>query len=128
MFSDRAALRFRAWRLTVGVLLVVGGLGATACGHAVTDNPPSAGMAGNNTSSTRVPGEYIVTLQQEGGAALVQELYADYGVRAVEDLGRGRFLVKLKKDPGLDEVQRVGMVSGKVKAVQPNFVYRSNRL
>lgn len=55
---------------------------------------------------------------------MLRELYADYGIREIIDLGGNRFLIKLTSDPGLDVIQRKGSESGKVKAAQPNFMYR----
>ena len=78
-------------------------------------------------SQYRVAGEYIVTSQPGGDAALLRQLYAAYGVRDISDLGKNRFLIKLNQDPGLTDIERTGIESGKVKAVQPNYVYRLNR-
>ncbi len=55
---------------------------------------------------------------------MLRDLYADYGIRKIIDLGGSRFLIKLNSDPGLDVIQRKGSESGKVKAAQPNFMYR----
>lgn len=72
----------------------------------------------------RAPGEYIVSILPGTDAASLRELYAPYGVRAVSDMGNGYMLIKLTRDPGLAEIQQKGAASGKIKDVQPNFIYR----
>ncbi len=72
----------------------------------------------------RVAGEYIVTLRAEASEALLRDLYGTYGIREITRLGENRFLIKLTHDPGLDVILRKGSESGKVKAAQPNFIYR----
>jgi len=73
----------------------------------------------------RVPGEYIVTVAPGSDAASVRNVYGTYGIREVVDLGAGNFLMKLTRDPGLDEIKQKGLESGKVKTAQPNFIYRT---
>ena len=127
MCSNAADQGARIRHLAVGGVLTLGMLGAAACGYSVKENSAPRAQAGMSTASQRVPGEYIVTMQGEGDASLLRELYASHGVVAVKDLGGGRFLIKLKQDPGASEVQRIGLASERVKAVQPNFVYRRMR-
>jgi hypothetical protein len=83
-------------------------------------NTEQPGMYGEN----RMPGEYIVSLDEGGNEALVRKLYEAYQVKNLEDLGRGRFLIKLENDPGPEVIERKGMESAHIKSVQPNYLYR----
>lgn len=81
-----------------------------------------ASMYGEN----RVLGEYIVTIRESGDEALIRELFEANFVIKIEDLGRGRFLIKLEQDPGPEVINRKGLESPFVKRVQPNYIYRPN--
>lgn len=113
------------------------GLSALCCALALfTLDSCSADMANGKEASPSPPqfkrapmpdraaGEYIVTVQPGAGEALLRELYGAYGIREITGLGENRFLIKLNNDPGLDAIQHKGSESGKVKAAQPNFIYR----
>ncbi len=76
------------------------------------------------TLPDRVAGEYVVTVLPGFGDAMLREQYGEYGIREIVALGRNSFLLKLKKDPGLDVIRQKAIKSGGIKAVQPNFVYR----
>ncbi len=71
----------------------------------------------------RVPGEYIVKVNEDGNEALVRELFSNYEVIDITELRRSRFLIKLGNDPGPDEVERKGLESPFVIRVQPNYLY-----
>lgn len=118
----------RRRRFRVGVPFLAAALVSfVACSSDMKDESHPPLQPGTNTVSDRVAGEYIVTVQPGSDAALLRQLYAAYGVRELSDLGANHFLVKLNRDPGLDEIRRTGLDSGKVTAVQPNFVYRGLR-
>ena len=111
--------------LRVGVLLLAAALAnLAACDVPVNEKPRVPLQRTTGTLPDRVAGEYIVTVQAGGDEVLLRRLYATYGVRDIAELGPHRFLVKLERDPGLDEIRRAGLASGQVSAVQPNFVYR----
>jgi hypothetical protein len=84
------------------------------------------GTTGPSGRSDRVPGEYLVTLRGPGDEATVRRALAPHVVREVRDLGRGRFLVRLADDPGLDTLRRDALASGEVVDVQPNYIYRKS--
>lgn len=72
-----------------------------------------------------VVGEYIVTAKTNAAADAIRTAYAAFGVENIQSLGRGRFLLRLSQDPGIERVRRVGLDSGNIEAVQPNYVYRN---
>jgi hypothetical protein len=72
-----------------------------------------------------VPGEYIVTAHAHVDIGSISRVYEKLDTELVKSLGSGRFLLRLKRDPGIDRVRTLGVESGLVEAVQPNYVYRS---
>ena len=114
------------WR-KVGVLLVAAASAVlVSCGSDMKEGSPSPLWLGTTAGSDRVAGEYVITVHAGGDAALLRQLYGEYGVRELTDLGMNLFLIRLNRDPGLDEIRSKGLESGKVKDVQPNFAYRSD--
>ena len=108
------------------LLLVVASALLVSCVSGAKEGPQPHLRFGTANTPDRVAGEYIVTVLPGGDAALLRELYTAYGVREVTDLGKGLFLIKVEQDPGLAEIKRRGLESGKVKDVQPNFIYRGD--
>jgi hypothetical protein len=72
-----------------------------------------------------VAGEYVITATgTDVDSNAIRNVYAAFGVETLQSLGRGRFLIRLTRDPGLDRVRSVGRESGQVQAAQPNYIYR----
>lgn len=77
------------------------------------------------THAAYVAGEYVVTATgPDVDSSAIGDVYAAFGVETLQSLGRGRFLIRLTRDPGLDRVRSLGRESGRVRAVQPNYIYR----
>jgi hypothetical protein len=124
--SDRAHAAHR-WRKKVGVLLVAAVYSVlVSCGSDVKEGSRSHLRLETTAGSDRIAGEYVFTVHVGGDAAFLRQLYGEYGVRELTDLGMNLFLIRLNRDPGLDEIKSKALESGKVKDVQPNFAYRSN--
>lgn len=107
-----------SWVLGAAALLLLG---------CVPDDQTRGAEPADNGRRQFVPGEYIVTVQSGGNADTVGEVYASYGIEKLEPLGRGRFLIRLARDPGLAAARRAGLASRHVAAVERNFVYRYQR-
>lgn len=90
---------------------------------AVTLAGATAACAGGPAPQARAPGEYLVTLAAQSGPEAIVELYARFGIKAIQDLGRNVFLVSLTEDPGPDRMERLRADNARIRAVQPNFVY-----
>ena len=75
----------------------------------------------------RVPGEYLVSVQKGGDNALIRNVFATYSVRDVQPVSDNLFLLKIDQDPGPDEIKRKAGESDRIRAVQPNYVYRLER-
>jgi hypothetical protein len=125
MCNERRQTGWALARYWSGALLVAIALvSLAACGGESSEKPPAPLERGSGTVQDRVPGEYVITVRSGGDADLLRDLYEEYGVRDVSEIGPDLFLLKLKEDPGVDEIRRKGIESGKVSAVQPNFIYR----
>jgi hypothetical protein len=70
--------------------------------------------------------QYLVTVVAGAGEGAVREALAPLGLAAVRPIGNDAFLVTLDDDPGLARVEALGKRDARIKAVQPNFVYRAN--
>lgn len=103
---------------------MTGMVAGSACGH----SPGNPGLTQKDFSSrqTRVPGEYLVTLDEQANVKAISDLYGRFGIKGIQDLGGNIFLVTLSEDPGPDNMEELRRRDARIKAVQPNFVYRTN--
>ena len=99
-----------------------------AAGVACSQTPNDSAPAPKDRSSgqTRVPGEYLVTLAPGADAKAIAELYGRFGIKDTRDMGNNFFLVIFTEDPGPARLEELRGQSAKIKAVQPNFIYRSS--
>jgi hypothetical protein len=123
------------------VLLLAVVAGATALGCACrqpTASPPvpatapaaapatgPGGLVGGPAGQT-VARQYLVTVVAGAGEAAVREALAPFGLASIKPIGNDAFLVTIEDDPGLARVEALGKRDPRIKAVQPNFVYRAN--
>lgn len=108
--------RFLCWASLLSLLV--------ACAAKEQSNPVRI-RATPPVRQSHVAGEYIVTATSpEADADTVRRVYAAFGIETLQTLGGGRFLIRLARDPGVARVQSVGRDSGRIQAVQPNYVYR----
>jgi hypothetical protein len=109
----------------IGLIVALAGIAtACACGH--TPGNRQAAFAGAWSQQTRVPGEYLVTLAEGADGKAIADLYGRFGIKGTKDLGHNIFLVTLTEDPGPAKMEELRGEDARVKAVQPNFVYRFN--
>ena len=76
-------------------------------------------------TENRVPGQYIVKLKEEGSTETLHKVFAEFGVKSIQDLSKGRYLITLEKDPGLEGITRQAVTSSNIEYVQPNYIYRT---
>ena len=81
--------------------------------------------AGALSQQTRVPGEYLVTLAAGAEVRAIADLYGRFGIKSIKDLGNNVFLVNLTEDPGPATMEKLRGENTHIKAVEPNFVYRT---
>lgn len=109
-------------RLIALAVTLTGATAACACGPAPGD--PAAAPA-VRAQQTRVPGEYLVTLDARSGVQAIVELYERFGIKGIQDLGHNVFLVGLTEDPGPEKMDQLRGDNAHIQAVQPNLVYRT---
>ena len=76
-------------------------------------------------TENRVPGQYIVTLKEGISIELLQEVFAEFGVKSVKDISKGRYLITLEKDPGPEVITKQAATSSEIEYAQPNYIYRT---
>lgn len=97
---------------------------ALALGCAGAQPGPAAPPAPVPAPGTTVPAEYIVTLAPGANGAVLAEVFGRFGVEMVREISGGVFLLRLKEDPGLPRMKELQAQDSRIKAVQPNYVYR----
>ena len=96
----------------------------SACGH--TPGNPGPTAMDLSSSQARVPGEYLVTLVPGADVKVIAGLYGRFSIKSIKDLGNNLFLVTLTEDPGPARMEELRGQSAHVKAIQPNYTYRTN--
>ena len=81
-------------------------------------------IAPQPATENRVPGQYIVKLKEQGTEETLRTLFAEFGIKSIQDLSKGRYLITLEKDPGPEDISRQAATVAGIEYVQPNFIYR----
>lgn len=98
---------------------------AAACGSPAPRTPQADARAG--ARQNRVPGEYLVTVTARDRVAAIADLYGQFGIKELRDLGGTVFLLRVTEDPGPARMEQVRGGSAHILAVQPNLVYGTRR-
>lgn len=111
-------------RRLIAIAMIVAG---AAAGPACSSSPagPQAAPAGASALQTRVAGEYLVTLVAGAEIKAITDLYGRFGIKGIEALGSNIYLMTVTEDPGPATMERLRAGSAHVRAVEPNFVYRT---
>lgn len=75
----------------------------------------------------RVVGEYLVTLSGTEPEEILR-IFSPYKPRIMKKAGLESYLIKLEVDPGPEEVKKTASSAPEIKAIQPNYIYRSGPL
>ena len=94
---------------------------AAACGSPAPRTTQATAPAG--VRQDRVPGEYLVTVAARDRVAAIADLYGQFGIKEIRDLGSTVFLITVTEDPGPARMEQVRGGSAHILAVQPNLVY-----
>jgi hypothetical protein len=109
--------------------VVVVSIALAACSHTASTTllaaTPSERVLSERQS--RVPGEYVVTLGAGENSGVISERYGHLGIKSISPLGGVMFLLNLTNDPGPQEMQALISADSRIKAVQPNYIYRADR-
>jgi hypothetical protein len=98
---------------------------AAACGSPAPRTPQAAAPAA--ARQNRVPGEYLVTVVARDRVAAIADLFGQFGIKDIRDLGGTVFLLLVTEDPGPARMEQVRGESTHILAVQPNLVYGTRR-
>ena len=66
-----------------------------------------------------------MTLAAPAEVKAIADVYGRFGIRGIERLGNNVFLVTLTEDPGPATMEKLRAADARIKAVEPNFPYRS---
>lgn len=69
--------------------------------------------------------EYIIVLKEGINITTALSRLKIYDTHLVKDLKRGRYLISLKNNPGIEQLQKDITGSEYIKFIQPNFRYKS---
>lgn len=117
-------MKYGIRRLIALAVAMTGMAAGSACCH----SPGNPGPTPKDVSSrqTRVPGEYLVTIDARADIKAITDLYGRFGIKGIQELGRNIFLVTVTEDPGPAKMEELRERNERIQAVQPNFVYRTN--
>ena len=91
-----------------------------------TPNDPAPTPNDSSLRQSRVPGEYLVTLAPGADEKTLTDVYGRLGIKGTRELGNNLFLVIFTEDPGPAKLEELRGQNAKIKAVQPNLIYRSS--
>jgi hypothetical protein len=77
------------------------------------------------SQQARQQGEYLVTLAREADERTIRDVYGRFGIKAIRALPKNVYLVMLAEDPGPAVMESLRERSELIKAVQPNYRYRT---
>ena len=106
-------------------IVVVGLFVTSACSESIFHKEQTASQevllpVGNDESDLI---EYIIVLNDNVDIARALNKLKKYEVQVIRDLNRGRYLIGLKNDPGIEQLRKDVEASEKIKLIQPNFTY-----
>ena len=76
--------------------------------------------ASNNES---ILAEYIIVLEENVSIASATSIFGKYEGQVIKDLKKDRYLIRLKNDPGIEQLQKEVEGSEHIKHIQPNYTY-----
>ncbi|HEU4646230.1 MAG TPA: hypothetical protein VFS80_11790 [Burkholderiales bacterium] len=112
-------------RLVALVVTLALASAAVACGSPAPRTTQAAAPAA--ARQYRVPGEYLVTVAARDRVAAIADLYGQFGIKELRDLGGTVFLLRVTEDPGPARMEQVRAGSAHILAIQPNLVYGTRR-
>ena len=106
-------------------IVVFGALVISGCSDSNYQNekitePEVEFSAGNEESNSS---EYIIVLAENVSIENAISNFQKYDAQVIKDLKRGRYLIELKNDPGIERLEKDVEGSEHIKQIQPNFSY-----
>ncbi len=87
---------------------------------------PARARQGAPGKETRGPREYHVPVAPGAGEAAVREVFGELGITRLSALGGDVWSVTFARDPGLDRLEALRARDARIRAVQPNLVYKAS--
>jgi len=112
-------------RILLGYLFLCGMAVAGCTDAANQKNVEPRTIKTQPATENRVPGQYIVTLKESGRSETLIEVFKQYGIKSIQDLSRGRYLITLEQDPGPEAVASQAANASDIEQVQANYLYRT---
>jgi hypothetical protein len=73
----------------------------------------------------RQPGEYLITLVADADEKAIRDVYGHLGVKAIKTVSKDVYLLTVVEDPGPAAMESLRRGSKVIRAVQPNYRYRT---
>lgn len=86
---------------------------------------PEARLPSNSSQEDRVPGEYLVALAVGTDPAVARAMFSAYGVEEWRHIRKETYLVRLRSDPGPEEMARLARNDAAVRYIEPNRTYKT---
>ncbi len=102
-------------------VLVISGCSDSGYHNEKITEPELEFSAGNEESK---PNEYIIVLAENVSIQNAISNMQKYDAQIIKDLKRGRYLIGLKNDPGIEQLKKDVKDSLHIKQIQPNFNYK----
>ena len=88
-------------------------------------NPEPRILSPQTTNENRLGGQYIVTLKKGANSETLTSVFQQYGIKSIQEFSKGRYLIILEHDPGLDTIIKQAAASSEIDTVQPNYTYQA---
>ncbi len=111
----------RSIAFVMGLAAIIAG---SSCRH--TPSSPRATFINSSSRQTKVPREYLITLNPGADIKIIAGLYGRFGIKEVKGIGNNLFLMTLIEDPGAATIEELRKKNAQIKATQPNFIYQLN--
>ncbi len=77
--------------------------------------------------SQYVTGEYLITLEPSAGEDFIRQFFFELEVISINPqklIGDNVYLLKIRRDPGPEEIRKKCAGNSKIKSIQPNYIYK----
>ena len=112
-------------RLLLGYIFLVAIVVAGCTDSANQKNVEPRILTPQPASENRMPGQYLVTLKEGRSSETLIEVFKQYGIKSIQNLSNGRYLITLDQDPGPEAIAKQTENSSEIEDVQPNYIYRT---
>lgn len=119
MFNKTSKCCLSVCIVVFGVLVISGCSDSSYHNEKITE-PEVEFSAGNEESKSN---EYIIVLVENVSIESAISNFQKYDAQIIKDLKRGRYLIGLKSDPGIEQLKKDVKNSQHIKQIQPNFNY-----